>query len=157
MAEVLFYHLTESTLEDALPGLLERSAGSAAGGLSCRPAPKSAATRSTRISGPFATIPSSPMATDREPHAAEQPVLLTTGAGNPNGADDPLPRRRRRAAGPRGYERAVFLFDGHDAGAGRGRARAVEGAEGGRPRGDLLAADAGQALGAQGVRSVWFR
>ena len=25
MAEVLFYHLTESTLEEALPGLLERS------------------------------------------------------------------------------------------------------------------------------------
>ena len=25
MAEVLFYHLTESTLEDALPGLLEKS------------------------------------------------------------------------------------------------------------------------------------
>ena len=25
MAEVLFYHLTESTLEQALPGLLERS------------------------------------------------------------------------------------------------------------------------------------
>ena len=25
MADVLFYHLTESTLEDALPGLLERS------------------------------------------------------------------------------------------------------------------------------------
>ncbi len=25
MAEILFYHLTESTLEEALPGLLERS------------------------------------------------------------------------------------------------------------------------------------
>ena len=25
MTEVLFYHLTESTLEDALPGLLEKS------------------------------------------------------------------------------------------------------------------------------------
>ena len=25
MAEVLFYHLTESTLEEALPGLLEKS------------------------------------------------------------------------------------------------------------------------------------
>ncbi|TIR82843.1 MAG: DNA polymerase III subunit chi, partial [Mesorhizobium sp.] len=25
MADILFYHLTESTLEEALPGLLERS------------------------------------------------------------------------------------------------------------------------------------
>jgi hypothetical protein len=41
MAEVLFYHLTESTLQDALPGLLERSLG-----------------RGWRISGAFAMIPS---------------------------------------------------------------------------------------------------
>jgi hypothetical protein len=40
MAEVLFYHLTESTLQDALPGPM----------------------RSTRISGAFAMIPSWRMA-----------------------------------------------------------------------------------------------
>lgn len=29
MAEILFYHLTESTLDEALPGLVERSLGAA--------------------------------------------------------------------------------------------------------------------------------
>ena len=61
MAEILFYHLTESTLEEALPGLLEKSV-ERGWQRSCRPAPRSGATRSTRICGPFATIASWRMA-----------------------------------------------------------------------------------------------
>lgn len=54
-------------------------------------------------------------ATDREAHPGEQPILLTTGDGNPNDAkirflvDGAVPPDLG------GYERAVFLFDGHDA------------------------------------------
>jgi DNA polymerase-3 subunit chi len=53
--------------------------------------------------------------TDREPHAAHQPVLLTTTDANPNGA---LIRFLVDGAAPpdlSAYERAVFMFDGHDA------------------------------------------
>ena len=52
--------------------------------------------------------------TERDHHAQRQPVLLTTGDGNANGA-----RIRFMADGASppdlsSYERAVFLFDGHD-------------------------------------------
>ena len=78
MADILFYHLTESTLEEALPGLLERSV-------------------------------------ERGWRAVVQPILLTTGEANANAAQI---RFLVDGASPpelSGYERAVFLFDGHDA------------------------------------------
>ena len=154
MAEVLFYHLTESTLEDALPGLLERSARArlARGGADRHA--RSGATRSTRICGPFATIRSWRTAPIASPMPADQPVLLTTGTDNANGAQirflvdgaAPPDARRLRARGvhvrrPR-------------RGAGRGGAGALEDAEGRGPRRDLLAADARQAMGAQGVTAA---
>src|SRR5690606_30450289 len=51
---------------------------------------------------------------EHEPHAGEQPILLTTSHVNPNGAkisclvDGALPPDLA------GYDRAVFTFDGHD-------------------------------------------
>jgi len=53
-------------------------------------------------------------ATDREAHPAEQPILLTTGEANANAAQ--IRFLVDGAAPPElsGYERAVFLFDGHD-------------------------------------------
>ncbi|WP_312798165.1 DNA polymerase III subunit chi, partial [Tianweitania sp.] len=52
---------------------------------------------------------------DRDPHAADQPILLTTSQDNANEAKI---RFMVDAAEPPAidtYERAVFLFDGHDA------------------------------------------
>ncbi len=112
--EVLFYHLTESTLEDALPGLLERSVGRGwravvqTGGEERRDA-------LDQHLWTFRDDSFLAHGTDREPYAAEQPVLLTTGEANANGAairflvDGAVPPDLA------GYERAVFLFDGHDA------------------------------------------
>ena len=114
MAEVLFYHLTESTLEDALPGLLERSVGRGwravvqTGGEERRDA-------LDQHLWTFRDDSFLAHGTDREPYAAEQPVLLATGEANANGAairflvDGAVPPDLA------GYERAVFLFDGHDA------------------------------------------
>ena len=114
MAEVLFYHLTESTLEDALPGLLERSVGRGwravvqTGGEERRDA-------LDQHLWTFRDDSFLAHGTDREPYAAEQPVLLATGEANANGAairflvDGAVPPELA------GYERAVFLFDGHDA------------------------------------------
>ena len=52
--------------------------------------------------------------TDRDPHAAEQPVLLTTGSGNPNAAAIRFIVDGARAPALDEYQRAVFMFDGHD-------------------------------------------
>lgn len=113
MAEALFYHLTESRLEDALPGLVERSlqrgwrAVVQAGSEERRDA----------LDTHFWTFSDESFlahGTDREPNAEHQPVLLTTGAVNLNGAsirffvDGAVPDTLD------GYERIVFLFDGHD-------------------------------------------
>lgn len=115
MTEVLFYHLTESTLEDSLPGLLERSVGRGwrvvvqAGSEDRRDA-LDAHLWTFRDDAFLAH------ATDREPYPAEQPILLTTGEDNPNDArirflvDGAVPPDLSA------YERAVFLFDGHDSG-----------------------------------------
>lgn len=114
MAEILFYHLTESTLEDALPGLLERSL---ARGWKVVVQTGSEERRDAldQHLWTFRDDAFLAHATDREPHPQEQPVLLTTGRDNVNGAkirflvDGAAPPDLAR------YDRAVFLFDGHDA------------------------------------------
>lgn len=114
MADILFYHLTESTLEEALPGLLERSVDRG------WRAVVQAGTEERRDAldqhlWTFRDDSFLAHATDREAHPAEQPVLLTTGEGNANASQI---RFLVDGASPpelSGYERAVFLFDGHDA------------------------------------------
>lgn len=114
MAEVLFYHLTESTLEDALPGLLERSVERG------WRAVVQAGTEERRdaLDAHLWTFRDDSFlahATDREPYPAEQPILLTTGDGNPNGANIRFLVDGAVPPDLTGYDRAVFLFDGHDA------------------------------------------
>src|SRR6185437_4995879 len=112
MADILFYHLTESTLEDALPGLLERSVGR---GWRAVVQTGSEERRDALDQHLWVFRDDSFLAhgTDGEPFAAEQPVLLTTGEANLNDAnirflvDGAVPPELG------GYERAVFLFDGH--------------------------------------------
>jgi DNA polymerase-3 subunit chi len=115
MTEVLFYHLTESTLEDSLPGLLERSVGRGWRAVVQTGSEDRRDALDTHL-WTFRDDAFLAHATDREPYPAEQPVLLTTGEGNANGAkirflvDGAVPPDLS------GYDRAVFLFDGHDAG-----------------------------------------
>ncbi len=115
MAEVLFYHLTESTLEEALPGLLERSVDRGwrvvvQTGTEERRDALDQHLWIYRDDGFLAH------ATDREPHPAEQPILLTTGEMNPNTAQIRFLVDGANPPDLSGYDRAVFLFDGHDAG-----------------------------------------
>jgi len=114
VTEILFYHLQHQPLERVLPVLLEKSVE-----------------RGWRVAVE-ATVPERadaldallwtyedesflPHGTDREPDAADQPVLITTSAGRPNGATvrflvdgAPLP------ADAAEYERIVLMFDGND-------------------------------------------
>lgn len=113
MAEILFYHLTESTLEEALPGLVERSL-----------------TRGWRVAIQTVTderrdaldnhlwtwSDASFLAhgTDREPYPAEQPIILTTTDANPNGATVRFVVEGAEISRAGDYERLVVMFDGHD-------------------------------------------
>lgn len=113
MTEVLFYHLTESNLETALPGLLEKSvergwkvviqAGS-----------------QERIEALDAHL-----WTYREDsflaHGATsdgtqsmQPIWLTAEQDNPNGANIRFMVDGAVPDDLAGYDRAVYMFDGHD-------------------------------------------
>jgi DNA polymerase-3 subunit chi len=113
MTEVLFYHLTESTLEQALPPLLEKSVARGwravvqTGGEERRDA-LDAHLWTFRDDSFLAH------GTDREPHAAEQPIVLTTGTANPNSAEIRFVVDGAEPPEIGGYQRAVFMFDGHD-------------------------------------------
>ena len=114
MTEVLFYHLTESTLEDALPGLRERRVAKCWRVVVQSGTPE----RRDALDAHLWTFREDSFLAhglDRDPFAADQPILLTVGEGNANGAqvrflvDDAAPPDLSP------YQRGVFLFDGHDA------------------------------------------
>jgi DNA polymerase-3 subunit chi len=113
VTEVLFYHLTESTLEEALPPLLERSLGR-----SWKVVVQTGSEeRRDALDQHLWTFRDDSFighGTDREPHAADQPVILTTGEGNPNAAEIRFIVDGARAPDLAAYQRAVFMFDGHD-------------------------------------------
>ncbi len=114
MAEVLFYHLTESTLEDALPGLLERSVQR---GWKVVVQSGSEERRDALDTHLWTYRDESFLAhaTDREPHQADQPILLTTGMTNANNAEIRFLVDGASPPDLTSYSRAVFMFDGHDA------------------------------------------
>ena len=114
MTEILFYHLQEQPIEKVLPNLLERSLERG-----WRAVVQAASDdRVDALDAHLWTFSDDsflPHGTDREPTAAEQPIVLTVGADNPNGASvrflidgAPVP------ADAGSYQRLVLLFDGGD-------------------------------------------
>ena len=55
-----------------------------------------------------------PHGLDSEPHAARQPVLLTSGQDNPNQAQALFLLDGAQAASLEGFERCIVLFDGRE-------------------------------------------
>lgn len=116
MAEALFYHLTESRLEDALPMLLERSI---ARGWKVVVQSGSEERRDALDAHLWAYSDDSFLAhgVEHDAHAERQPILLTVATDNPNQA---TVRFLVDGAEPgddvAGYERLIFMFDGHDDG-----------------------------------------
>lgn len=113
MPEALFYHLTESRLEEALPALLERSL---ARGWKVVVQVGSEERRDVLDMHLWTYSDDSFLAhgTDLEPSAVHQPILLTTGESNPNGATIRFFVDGAQPAETSGYERLIFMFDGHD-------------------------------------------
>jgi DNA polymerase-3 subunit chi len=116
MAEILFYHLTHSSLEQNLPDLLEKTlargwralvrCGSAAG----------LAALDDRL-WTFRDDAFLPHGTSAGAHPALQPVYMTLGAENPNAADVLMLVDGARAPVEEmaRFTRACLIFDGADA------------------------------------------
>ncbi|MCF3641494.1 DNA polymerase III subunit chi [Rhizobium sp. TRM95111] len=113
MSEVLFYHLTESRLEDALPSLVDKSLerGWRVAVQTGTPERRDALDAHLWT---FRDDSFLPHGTDEQAFAADQPVLLTASPGNPNGATIRFLVDGAEPPSLDGYERVIFLFDGHD-------------------------------------------
>jgi DNA polymerase-3 subunit chi len=114
MTEVLFYHLRKQGVEQVLPSLLERSLARG-----WRVVVQAAGDeRVEALDAQLWTFRDDsflPHGTYKDTAPAEQPILLTTGDENPNGAvvrfliDGAAPPADASA-----YERLVVLFNGED-------------------------------------------
>ena len=113
MTDVLFYHLTESNLEAALPTLLEKSlergwkvvvqAGSQEK-VEALDAHLWTYREDSFLAHGATSDGTQPM----------QPIWLTTEQDNPNGANIRFLVDGAVPSDLAGYERAVYMFDGHD-------------------------------------------
>ncbi len=113
MSEVWFYHLESSGLEQALPELLEKTLqrGWKAVVRAREPA------RVAHLDEWLWTFRDDSFlahGTAQEPNAARQPILLTTEAENPNGADALFVVDGAELGETQGYARCVVIFDGGD-------------------------------------------
>ena len=113
MAEVLFYHLTESRLEDALPPLLEKSLER---GWRVSVHVGSEERRQSLDTHLWTYREESflPHGSDAQPHSDRQPVLLTVGADAANGASVRFVADGAEIPALDGVDRLVMMFDGHD-------------------------------------------
>ena len=113
MTEVLFYHLTESKLEDALPALLEKSVERG-----WKVVVQTAEdVRRDFLDAHLWTFRDDsflPHGTDAAPMPQEQPVLLTATPENQNSASVRFVVDGAEPPPLDPYERVVFMFDGYD-------------------------------------------
>ena len=113
MAEILFYHLTESRLEDAIPTLLEKSLER---GWTIVVQLGSDERRDALDNHLWTYRDASflPHGLDTEPHAELQPIVLCSGAARPNAANIRFLADGAEPPELDVYDRVVFMFDGHD-------------------------------------------
>lgn len=114
MAEILFYHLQRQPLEAVLPTLLLRSLERGWRAVVQASSPERVRDLDEHL-WTFAEESFLPHATDAEADLASEPVVLTAGEANPNGAQV---RFLVDGAGlpvdAASYQRLVLLFDGND-------------------------------------------
>jgi DNA polymerase-3 subunit chi len=113
MTEVLFYHLEHQALERVLPSLVEKTlergwraviqAGS-----------EERLEALDMVLWTWKADSFLPHGTRKDGNAELQPVYLTTGDDNPNGATVRFLVDGAVTADLAGYARLVYLFDGHD-------------------------------------------
>ena len=114
MTEVLFYHLQRKPLEAVLPTLLEKSLERGWRAVVQATSPERLAALDDHL-WTFSDESFLPHCTDKEPNAADQPVVLTLSEANPNGAAIRfLVEGASLPEDAASYERIALLFDGDD-------------------------------------------
>lgn len=113
MTEIAFYHLTRSTLEAALPKLLERTleAGKRAIVVAASEDRVEALNNQLWTYGQRSWLPHG---STQDGNAADQPVWLTSGDDNPNGATYLFLTDGTQTSRIDPFERCFDLFDGND-------------------------------------------
>jgi DNA polymerase III subunit chi len=113
MAEIGFYHLQRSTLEQALPRLLERvfTSGLRAVVLAGSTERVESLDRTLWTFGKDSFLPHGSRA---DGHPGEQPIWLTERLENPNGATVLVLVEGMDVEDLSGFERCLDLFDGND-------------------------------------------
>ena len=115
MSEVLFYHLTQSTLEKALPPLVEKSVERGWRSVIQSGTPE----RRDALNDILWTWSEESFlahATDESPDAADNPIVLTVNDTNPNGAHVRFVVDGADLPDFSSYQRGVVMFDGLDPG-----------------------------------------
>ncbi len=113
MTDILFYHLTESRMEDALPPLLDKSIERGWRVV----VQTSSDERRDFLDAHLWTFRDDsflPHGTDAADHVDRQPVLITAEPANANSATVRFLVDGAEPPPVSGYERVVFLFDGYD-------------------------------------------
>ncbi len=113
MAEILFYHLTETKLEDALPSLLERSIERNWNVV----VQTGTEERRDALDNHLWTYSAEgflPHDCDGAQAIEDTPIVLTTSQHNPNNATVRFLVDGAVPASLDPYERVIFMFDGHD-------------------------------------------
>lgn len=117
MAEILFYHLTESVLEEALPGLVERSL-ERGWRVVIQMRNEELRDELDRLLWTWSAPSFIAHGTDLQPNAEHQPVLLTITDNNPNQASIRFYIEGAAIISSEpahtAYERIVVMFDGHN-------------------------------------------
>lgn len=111
--EIWFYHLERSSLDQVLPELLEKTLQRGWKALVRTSQPE----RIEHLDGflwSWRDDSFLPHGTADEPMAERQPVLLTTGLDNPNGAQALFLIDGAEAGDLTPHERCIILFDGRD-------------------------------------------
>lgn len=113
MTDVLFYHLTESKLEDALPPLIDKSVER---GWQVAVQMREPARRDLLDAHLWTYREDSflPHGTDEGEMADQQPVLLTVSSDNANNASVRFFIDGAEAIDVGSYQRVVLMFDGYD-------------------------------------------
>ena len=113
MTDIGFYHLRKSTLEIALPALLEKVLASGQRAVVMAGSEERVDALNAAL---WTTRPDSflPHGSARDGEAARQPIWLTAADENPNGAQVLVLTDGARSDGVSDYARCLELFDGND-------------------------------------------
>lgn len=111
--EIWFYHLERSSLDEVLPGLLEKTLDRGWRAV----VRASDGERAARIDERLWTYRDDaflPHGRSGDPHAERQPILITESQENPNAAQALFILDGAELGRTEGYERCFILFDGRD-------------------------------------------